>query len=51
VSWIGCEAVAQVGGILVGNPFGLGFGALIILAGIVELAIEAGVEKIVTSDL
>jgi len=42
--WVGTKVIAVVGGFLVANPFGLGFRALVVFAGVVELAVEAGMQ-------
>ena len=42
--WIGTKVIAVVGGLLLADPVGLGFRALAVFAGIVELAIAAGVQ-------
>lgn len=38
------EVAAVVGGLFIANPFGLGFRALIVSAGVVEPAIAAGMQ-------
>jgi len=42
--WIGAKVIAVVAGFLVANPIGLCFRALVMFAGVVELAIAAGMQ-------